>query len=110
MNPKYVAQVGGIGSGKMTRGQFLAQEGVGGRRRMTQDHWEPIVIESFSLIIIRDTVILVQYKNHGNFFEANLRKAMTALKPRDLVLIFNIYARDYGDKIVQPPPLQYEIE
>jgi len=110
MNPKYVAEVGAVRNSRITRGEFLVQMGVSGQRRITQHHWEPIVIDSFTLIVIRDTVVLVQYKNHGDFFEANLRKAMTALKTNDLVLIFNIYGRDVGDKLVQPPPLQYEIE
>jgi hypothetical protein len=110
MNPNYVAQVGMDGSGKIARGQFLAQQGVRGLRRLTQSHWESIPIDSFSLLIIRDTSILFQHRNHGNFFDAQLTEALKVLEPNDRVLIFNIYGRDYGDKLVQLPPLEYKIE
>ena len=110
MNPKYVALVGGIGSGYIKRGQFLAEQGVMGMRKISAHHWEPIPVDSFTLMILRDTSTLHLYRNVGNHFEPSLKLLLKGLKINDNILIFNIHARDYGNKKVYLSPLEYKIE
>ena len=110
MNPKYVAHVGIVGSGTMKRNQFLAAPGVGGLRKISAHHWEPIPVDSFTLIILRDTFTLHLYRNVGNYFEPSLKLLLKDLQTNDKVLIFNIYGRDYGNKKVYLSPLEYKIE
>jgi hypothetical protein len=61
--PKCAAMVGGKESGAIKRGEFLAQQGVGGMRHFANNHWEPIVIDSFAIIVLRGTSIILHRKN-----------------------------------------------
>lgn len=110
MNPKYVAFVGNIESGKVKKGGFLIQQGVRGMRRLTQNHWESIIVDSFSVYIQRDTTIIYKFFNKGNIFEEELNSRFKELKANDRVLVFNIYARDVGNKVVFLQPLEYIIQ
>jgi hypothetical protein len=108
--PKYAAMVGPKESGQMIRGEFLAQQGVIGLRFIKGNHWEPIPIDSFSIVVIRDTAIVMQLKNIGQTFtdysKAQLKKVMVY----DRILIYNIHGRDYGDKPVFLRPVELVIE
>ena len=61
--PKYAALVGVKGSGTIKKGEFLAQQGVVGMRRITIYHWEPVTVDSFYIIILRDTSQIIFFKN-----------------------------------------------
>ena len=108
--PKYAAMVGQRESGKIVRGEFLAQQGVGGMRLIRGNHWESIPIDSFSIIIIRDTIVVMQFKNIGQTFSDFSKAQLKQLMVNDRVLIFNIHGRDYGDKPVFLRPLELVIE
>ncbi len=110
MNPQYVAQVNGASSGNMSKGTFAAQQGVGAMRKITQFHWEPILVDSFTIIIVSDTIVQLYHKNIGQHFDSTVLVALKKLQANDLVLIFEIYGRDYGDKKVSLSPLQFRIQ
>ncbi len=110
INPTHLAYIGGIESGSVRRGFFLAQEGVGAMRKITAEHWEHITVDSFSVIIKRDISVAYQYKNKGNLFEEGLQTIFKDLRVNDIVLIFNINATDLDRKSVYLSPLEYKIE
>ena len=110
MNPKYVAQVGGKGSGNMIKGEFLVQQGVGGLRKLSATHWEPIQVDSFQILVLRDTSVVLRYSNKGNLFEAKLKILLKKLMVSDRILIYDIYATDVGSIKVYLSPLEYKIE
>jgi hypothetical protein len=108
--PKYAAMVGGKESGQIRRAEFLAQQGVAGMRYSAGNHWERIPIDSFSIIIIRDSVVIAQIKNKGQTFISNTKDQISKLFVNDRILIYNIYGRDYGDKVVFVRPIEFIIE
>ncbi len=110
MYPKFIAQVNGTGSGLMKRGQFLAQQGVGAQRKITSYHSEPIPVDSFTLLIQRDTSILFLFRNKGNMFAEDLKTKMKSIQRNDRVLIFNIYAHNVDGNVLFLSPLEYKIE
>jgi hypothetical protein len=109
-SPKYAAMVGGKESGQIKRGEFLAQQGVGGMRFIAGNHWERIPIDSFSIVVLRDTSIILQLKNIGQVFTDNSKNELKKLMASDRVLIYNIHGRDYGNKSVSIRPVELIIE
>ena len=110
INPTHVAYIGGIENGPVKRGFFLAQQGVGAMRKITMEHWEHITVDSFSVIIKRDTSVIYQYRNKGNLFEKDLQAIFKNLRNNDTVLIFDINATDLDRKHIYISPLEYKIE
>jgi hypothetical protein len=110
MNPQYVAQVGGLSSCSMKRGQFLVQQGVAGKIRINSTHWEPIPVDSFALVVIRDTTVILNHHNIGNHFDSHLISELQKLNINDRVLIFSIYAHDYTKTKIYLAPLEFRIE
>jgi hypothetical protein len=108
--PKYAANVGGRESGQITKGAFLAQQGVGGTRFIADHHWESIPIDSFSIVVLRDTLTILHRRIKGQLFSDDLKTTLKALTTNDKILIYNIYGRDYGDKVVYMRPLELTIE
>lgn len=108
--PKYAAMVGGKESGPIKRGEFIAQQGVRGIRFFKGNHWEPIIVDSFSLMILRDTTVILQIKNRGQIFTENVKTELKKLMANDRVIIYSIYSRDYGNKLVFIRPVEFIIE
>lgn len=108
--PRFTASVGGQEGGNMSRGSFLVQQGVGGLWHVADDHWERLQIDSFSLLVQRDTTILFNRKNKGNLFEPQLTERMKMILAGDRVLVYNIYGRDVDGKVVLIRPLEFIIE
>jgi len=108
--PKYAAMVGGKESGQIRRGEFLAQQGVGGMRYIAGNHWERIPIDSFCIVIMRDTAAIAQIKNKGQIFTFDSKAQLSKLAVNDRVLIYDIYGRDYDGKTVFIRPIELIIE
>jgi|GEM_PF-4407988 len=108
--PKYAATFGGKESGLIKRGEFLAQNGIGGMRWIGGNHWERIPIDSFSIIIIRDSVTLVNKKIKGQVFTEDLRQIPTGLTSNDRVIFYGIYAKNYNNQQVLIRPIELIIE
>ena len=102
--------VGGKESGQIRRGEFLAQQGVGGMRYIAGNHWENIPIDSFSIVIIRDTVVIAQVKNKGQIFASDTRAQLNKMTANDRVLIYDVFGRDYDGKTVFVRPVELIIE
>jgi hypothetical protein len=79
-------------------------------RRINNNHWEPITVDSFDIIILRDTSQILFFRNKGNKFEETLRTQLKSLMINDRVLIFDIYTKDYPGISVYLNPLEYKIE
>lgn len=92
--------VGGKKGGQITRNEFLAQQGVGGMRYIAEGHWEPIPIDSFCILIVRDTTVIARIKNKGQIFTSEAKAHFSKLAVNDRILIYDVYGRDYGDKTV----------
>jgi hypothetical protein len=108
--PKYAAMIGGKESGQIKRGELLAQQGVGGMRYIAGNNWERIPVDSFCIVVMRDTVVLAQIKNKGQNFTSDTKAQLSNLAVNDRVLIYYIYGRDYGDKTVFIRPIELIIE
>lgn len=110
MNPRAVATVGGLYSGKIIKGAFVAQQGVGGYFKINAQHWEPLEIYSFKLAIFRDSSLIFQGHNIGKLFSERIKAILPTLQTNDEVLLYNIYAVDGSKKEVFLSPLQYIIQ
>jgi hypothetical protein len=110
MNPKAVATVGGLYSGKILKGTFVVQQGVGGYFKVNAQHWEPLEIYSFKLAVFRDSSLIFQEHNIGKYFSDKIKAMLPTLNSNDEVLIYNIYAVNGSKKEVFLSPLQYIIE
>ncbi|MGQ0739204.1 MAG: hypothetical protein ACT4OJ_09115, partial [Bacteroidota bacterium] len=108
--PKYAATVGGKESGLIKRGEFLAQTDIGGIRWIGGNHWERIPIDSFSIIIIRDSVTILNQKIKGQIFTGDLRQKFTELRINDRVIFYGIYASNYNNQQVFIRPVELIIE
>lgn len=107
---EFIAKVGNIENRNVQKGEFKLQEGVIAFSKINVSHWEPIVVNSFLLIILRDTSVVFQYKNNGNKFENAIRSAFHNLQGNDSILIFSIRARLANGEIVFLNPLEFNIE
>ena len=110
MNPNAIATVGGQYSGKIIKGAFIAQAGVGGYYKVNAQHWKPLEINSFKLAVFRDSSLIFQGQNIGKVFSDNIRAIFPTLHTNDEVLIYNIYAIDAMKKEIFLSPLQYIIK
>jgi hypothetical protein len=108
--PKYTATVGGKESGKVKRGEFLVQQGIGGFKYISENHWSPIIIDSFSILVMRDAVVIEQIKNASQAFSANTLARLSKIAVDDRVLIYNICGKDYGNEIIFLRPIELVIK
>ena len=93
----------------MQRGTFIAQQGVEGMRFISGNHWESLPIDSFTLMIQRDTVILYKQKVNDQYFNENLKEELKIIQTGDRILIFNIYGYGIDKKTVFIRPIEFII-
>jgi hypothetical protein len=110
MNPTYVAYVGANWSGPVHKNAFLAQSGVGASNKMNEQHWEHLSVDSFKLIVMRDSSIILNYRNIGNIFEIKLKEGLKTIQVGDRILIYDIWTKLHKGKEVLLQPLEYIIE
>lgn len=79
-------------------------------RYIAGNHWEPMPVDSFCIVIIRDTLAIARIKNKGQFFTSDAKAQMSKLAVKDRVLIYDIYGRDFGGKTVFIRPIELIIE
>jgi len=108
--PGYVAMIGGREGGPINREAFLAQQGIAAMRYISGNHWEPIPVDSFSLVIIRNAAVLTRVHNKGQLFTAGTRAQLRHLTSHDKVLIHSIYGRGLDNITVFIKPLEFIIE
>jgi hypothetical protein len=104
--PKSRAWVGGRLSGAFVKIVLQNQDRINadrfceGIRRTTQ-------VDSFSIIIIRDSTIIFRSQNIGNLFDNNFKKQIEKIQINDKMLLFNIWGTDYDGKKVFLDPLEF---
>jgi len=76
---------------------------------MNAVHAEPITVDSFNVLVMRDTSIIISRKNKGAAFAKELKQLFDDLKVGDKVLAYDIYATMTKQKILINP-LEYLIE
>jgi hypothetical protein len=108
--PKFGAEVGVKEGGTIAKGEFLAQQGVRGLRHISNSHWESIPIDSFNIVALRDTVMIFCKKINGQLFTDDLRSELKSLKSKDKIIIYDIFGKDYGEKVVSIRPLEFRLE
>lgn len=108
--PRFTALVCGQEGGSIARGAFLAQQGVGGMRFIANNHWEPIQIDSFLIVVQSDTVIVLKSKVIGQMFDANLRERMKVVRKGDRIIICNIYGHGPENIPIFIRPIEFIIE
>jgi hypothetical protein len=79
-------------------------------RFIANNHWEHIPIDSFTIILVRNTITILHKKIVGQLFSENLKAELRSVTTNDKIIIYNIFGRDYGDKIVSIRPLEFTIE
>jgi hypothetical protein len=106
---RYSALIGVREGGSIKKGELLAQQGVRGMRLIADNHWESIPVDSFSIIVLRDSVTILSKRNTGAFFTESLKSDLKNLTTNDKIIIYRISARDYGDKQVSIRPLEFTV-
>jgi hypothetical protein len=105
--PKYLANVGGNLHGPVRLKAFQVQQGVGAERFVGGNEWQTIRVDSFRVTILRGDSTILNYFNIGNTFTELLKTYFGKITAGDRVLIYDIWALDYGQKKVYLPPLEY---
>jgi hypothetical protein len=109
--PKPIASIGGLPSGStMAKKAFAAQGGVGAL--IPHEKTGLCVqcpVDSFTFMIMRDSVIQFSLRIYGNQFDRRTANAMEQMMPGDIVVIINIWARDALNQAVRIDPLEYVI-
>lgn len=105
-----IARLGNIKSRSVPKKVFTAQEGVTAYIRINTSHWEPTILNSFSIIVLRDSSVVFQHKNDGKRFNSRVKAAFQELQSNDTVLIFNIQTQLPDGKTMILDPLEFKIE
>jgi GldM C-terminal domain len=96
--------VGGLSKGAISKGFLIAQQGVDASLIVTSyGHRESIVVDSFTLIILRNKNIIFSGNNNGNIFNHSLRTAFESLQKGDKVIVADIAARTYNSTVTLRP-------
>jgi hypothetical protein len=104
------ATVGGFKSDSVSKFRIIGSAGMSGRFKVTDDHWEAARVDSFSVMILRDTAIIFRFRNVGMLFQKELKSAFQSLIPQDRVLFYRIYATDPYLRNRLLDPLEYVIQ
>jgi hypothetical protein len=75
---------------KISKGSLLAQGGVGAEFYIAGSHWEPCTIESFTVVILREGVVIANIQNKGNAFTAETKIVLRQVQAGDKLLISDI--------------------
>lgn len=105
-----VARLGNIRTHNIQYKEFKAQQGITAFIRINASHWEPISINKFSLIVLRDTSIVFKYDNRGGKFEDSVKSALQKVQSNDSILFFRIYAKLPNGSDILLNPLEFKIE
>ena len=102
--------VGGLNKGAISKGFLMAQQGVGATLIVTSyRHRESILVDSFTLIILRNKNIIFSDDNNGNIFNHSVRTAFELLQKGDKVIVANIAARTYNSTVTLRP-IEFDIK
>lgn len=105
--PENIAMVGGQKSGHIVLGLFRAQQGVSAAHYINNNHWEQSRIDSFTVAIFRDSLLVFFHRNKGNIWGPELVSEMKNMKIKDRVIIFDIWATWPGLPQSLLQPLEY---
>ena len=105
-----VAKLGNIHTRHVESREFKAQERGAGFIRISHCHWEPVSVNRFSLMVLRDTPIVFRYNNRGGKFDNALKSGFQKIQSHDSVLFFDIYAKLADGKEAILNPLEFKIE
>jgi hypothetical protein len=106
--PKSEAWVGGRLSGEFVKIVFQNQEHIGADRFCSGIRRETS-IDSFQVMIIRDTAIIFKFKNIGQSFNSDFKIAIKAVEVNDKILFYDIKGTDYDRSKVYLNPLEYRL-
>ena len=106
--PKSEAWVGGRLSGDFHILVFQNQDRLNADRFCSGIRRETI-IDSFNILIIRDTSIVFRSKNIGPVFNSNFMAFTKKLVPNDKVVFYSIWGTDYDATKVYLDPLEYRL-
>ena len=96
--------VGGLSKGAISKGFLIAQQGVGASLIVTSyGHRESILVDSFTVIILRNKNIIFSENNNGNIFNHSVRIAFESLQKGDKVIVANIAGRTYNSTVTLRP-------
>ena len=90
VRPSPKANLAGLDGGNIEKGSLLAQQGIGGRWFVNDNHWEGCTIDSFNFTVFKNNKLLVDIHNEGAFFLTETKAIIQKLEHNDKVLISNI--------------------
>ena len=106
--PGNEASVGGIKSGEFEKTVFQSQTQMdAGSHCGIFD--TTTIVDSFQVLVIRNTVILYKGKNTGGVFSSSLKDVMQTITTNDKILFFDICGTGPDGKNVFLNPLEYRI-
>lgn len=106
--PKSDAWVGGRLSGDFVKAVFQNQDHINADRFCSGIKRETR-IDSFQVVVIRDTTLIFKSKNISQVFNADFKNFIKSVQPNDKILFYSIRGTDYDGANVYLNPLEYRI-
>ncbi|WP_153800782.1 hypothetical protein [Foetidibacter luteolus] len=106
--PKSDAWVGGRLSGDFVKVVFQNQNHINADRFCSGIKRETR-IDSFQVMIIRDTTLIFKCKNISQAFNADFKNFIKSVELNDKILFYSIWGTDYDGAKVYLNPLEYRI-
>ncbi|HEY4876753.1 MAG TPA: hypothetical protein VIH86_14335 [Puia sp.] len=106
--PKSDAWIGGRLSGDFTKIVFQNQDHINADRFCSGINRETS-IDSFYVMIIRDTTIIFKFKNIGQMFKNDLKNVIKTVEVYDKILFYDIWGTDYDGTKIFLNPLEYRL-
>jgi hypothetical protein len=104
-------EVGGLSKGIIKKGFLMAQQGVSASILITSyGHKENIQIDSFTVVIFRNTNIVFNNNNIGAIFEHLTKTAFESLQAGDKITITNIKATTITSTTLSLRPIEFDIQ
>lgn len=106
--PKSDAWVGGRLSGDFVKIVFQNQDQINADRFCSGVKRETR-IDSFQVLIMRDTTIIFKIKNVSQRFNGDFKNFIKSVEVKDKIIFYDIWGTDYDGAKIYLDPLEYRI-
>ena len=107
---KYFARLGNLDSVNIPAKVIKAQNGIFVFEVMRVNHWEPLDVDGFTMMIMRSDSVIAKIRNKGGRFEMEVKEAIDLSKKGDIILFFKIVGRKYDRSKIPVFPLEFMVE
>jgi hypothetical protein len=107
--PSPVIHVGGVKEREIEKNNFLAQQGVG-CSYVIPGFCLPCTIDSFSVTVLDDTIMVFHKANKGNIFSGEIRALLKSVEKGDTVIFSGIIYLTPDKRRKNANPIEYVIQ